>query len=234
MDIAEGLLHKQRKIAEDRGVKGIEYIKQDLNDVVLDGNAYDVIFAVGTIHHVEKLELFFDQINNALKDNGKVIMREYVGPNRVQFTDLQLNITNEILSILPERYKTRRDGSIKNRALNCDIDYLMKRDPSESVRSQDIVRVMKERLEIIKLAYTGGTILHPLLNEIASNFEQDEDAETILQLLIFLEKMLIEKGILPSDYVFCIAQKKLPSADNPGARLYPLQKNNPVLSELQI
>jgi len=209
VDLAEGLLDKQRRMASERGLKEIEYRKEDLNEVMLEKNVYDLIFAVGTIHHVEKLELLFEQINDALKDNGKFIMREYIGPNHVQFTDTQLSIINEILSILPEKYKTMSNGLTKNIAQSPNLDYLMKIDPSESVRSQDIIQVMKERLEIIKLAYTGGTILHPLLSDIASNFEQDQDSETILKLLIFFEKMLIEARALPSDYVFCIAQKKL-------------------------
>jgi SAM-dependent methyltransferase len=208
MDIAEGLLHKQRQLTLDRGITDIEYIKQDFNEIALEENAYDVIFSVGTIHHTERLELLFDQINHALKEHGKLIIRDYVGPNRLQFTDLQLALSNEILSILPQKYKKRSDGSIKDLVFSCDLDHLMKVDPSEAVRSQDIVEVMKERLEIVNLSYTGGTILHPLLSEIASNFEQDQDAETILKLLIFFERLMINKNILPSDYVFCIAQKR--------------------------
>ncbi len=209
MDLAEGLLDKQRRMASKRGIKDIEYRKQDLNEVVLEKNAYDVIFAVGTIHHVENLELLFEQINGALKGDGKFIIREYIGPNRLQFTDTQLSIINEILSILPEKYRTMNNGSIKKIAQRPDMNYLIKIDPSESARSQDIIEVMKERLEITTLSYTGGTILHPLLSDIASNFERDQESETILKLLIFFEKTLIEWGALPSDYVFCIAQKKL-------------------------
>jgi SAM-dependent methyltransferase len=209
MDIAEGLLRKQQQLTLDRGIKAIEYVKQDFNEVALEENAYDVIFSVGTIHHTENLELLFDQINKALKADGKLILRDYVGPNRLQFTDLQLGIINQILSLLPEKYKRKSDGSVKDIVFSCDLDHLMKVDPSEAVRSQDIVEVMKERLDIIKLAYTGGTLLHPMLSEIASNFEQDQDAETVLKLLIFFEKFMIDKNILPSDYAFCIAQKKL-------------------------
>ena len=207
MDIAKGLLDKQRKIALEKGLKGIDYIKQDLNKVVLDRNTYDVIWTIGTLHHIENLETFLDETNNALKNNGIFIIREYIGPNRMQFTDMQLNIVNEILSVLPEKYKMQPDGSIKNIIKRPDIAELIKNDPTESVRSEDIIPLIKERFEIIKLAYTGGTILHPLLSYIASNFERDEDGETILKLLILFEKTLIEKDILPSDYVFCIAKK---------------------------
>lgn len=209
MDIAGELLYRQRQLTLDKGIKDIEYIRQDFNEVELEENAYDVIFSVGTVHHTENLELFFSQINKALKAHGKLIIRDYVGPNRLQFTDLQLGIINQILSILPDKYKKKSDGSVKDTVFSCDLEHLMKVDPSEAVRSQDIIEIMKEKLEIVNLSYTGGTILHPMLSEIASNFEQDQDAETILKLLIFFEKFMIDKNILPSDYAFCIAQKKV-------------------------
>jgi len=210
IDIAEGLLKKQEKNTLGRGVKGIEYVRQDCNELNLEENAYDFIFAVGTVHHIEKLENLFDQINRGLKDNGLFMTREYVGPNRLQFTDMQLSIINEILAILPEKYRIQLGGDIKNICERPDINELIKTDPSESIRSQDILSAMKERLEIINMVYTGGTILHPLLHGIASNFEGDEDAGAILRLLIFFEKYSIQNNILPSDYIFCMAKKKKP------------------------
>ena len=208
MDIAEGLLNKQESIVKQKVIKNIEYIKQDLNEVVLEENTYDLIWSVGTIHHIENLESIFEQINYALKDKGIFVMREYIGPNYLQFSDLQLHIVNEILRILPEKYKKNPNGTLKCIMTPPNIDELKKQDPSESIRSKDIIQVLKENLEIIKLNYTGGTILHPLLDSIASNFEKEEGGNTILKLLILLEKSLVENRALPSDYVFCIAKKK--------------------------
>jgi SAM-dependent methyltransferase len=208
MDIAEGLLDKQRKIAKEKGLDGIHYIHQDCNKLTLEEKVYHFIWSVGTIHHIEHLEVLFEQINKALKDNGVFVIREYVGQNRLQFTDEQLSIVNEILSALPEKFKKNSDGAIKYLMSPPKVEDLLKQDPSESVRSQDILPLIKEKFEVITLAYTGGTILYPLLEGIASNFEKDEDAETVLRLLILFERILIEKKILPSDYVFCMAKKK--------------------------
>jgi SAM-dependent methyltransferase len=208
MDLAKGLLDKQQAIVSERGLKGIEYISQDLNQVTLEKNSYDLIWTVGTIHHIRNLEDLFIQINDALKSNGVFVMRDYIGPNRLQFTGCQLSIVNEILKILPEKYKRTSDGLIKERMKGPDLAKLMDMDPSESTRSEDIMRVMLEKLEIIKLTYTGGTILHPLLDNIASNFENNEDADTVLKLVILLEEILTENNALPSDYVFCMAKKK--------------------------
>jgi hypothetical protein len=82
-------------------------------------------------------------------------------------------------------------------------------DSSEAIRPKDIMQVVEERLNVVACVYTGGTLLHPLLADIASNFEGNEDADTVLRLLILFERILIEKEILPSDYVFCMAKKKI-------------------------
>lgn len=208
MDIADGLIAKQAKIASDLGLTEISYRQTDLNNAVLEKNAYDLIWAVGTVHHIENLETLFEGVSDALTENGVFMMREFIGPNRFQFSDEQLGYVNEILSILPTKYKMTMEGVIKSTTRNIEVDELIKIDPSESVRSQEIMPVMRDRLDVFKLSYTGGTILFYLLAGIASNFENDEDAEAILKLLIMFERTLVEKNAIPSDYVFCMAKKR--------------------------
>lgn len=209
MDIAGGLLERQERKATEQGLEGITYIKQDLNHVDLGQNQYDLIWAVGTIHHIENLEGFFDQVQSALTERGVFVMREYVGPNRIQLTDEQLALTNEILSYLPEKYKRTPQGTIKTQEERVDVNALIAIDPSEAVRSADLLAIFKEKLDVIHLAPTGGTLLMPLLNNIASNFEQDQEGEALLRIVIMMERMLIENNVLPSDYVFCMARKKM-------------------------
>ncbi|MBW2023110.1 MAG: class I SAM-dependent methyltransferase [Deltaproteobacteria bacterium] len=208
MDIAEGLLKRQSEKAKSKGLKGLVYTVKDLNNVTLEKDKYHLIWAVGTVHHLENLEHFFEQVQGALKDSGIFVMREYVGPNRIQYTDEQLSIVNEILACLPERFRVTPFGHTKEREHRLPVEEVIKMDPSEAVRSRDILPVMERYLKIVHMAETGGTILHPLLNGIASNFERDPCGAALLSLLITFEKVLIKKNILPSDYVFCIAKKK--------------------------
>lgn len=208
MDIAEGLLKKQDNLAKKQGLANITYTAQDLNKLELPSDAYDLIWAVGTVHHIEELENFFDQVNDALKEGGILVMREYVGPNRLQLSDKQLAYVNEILSFLPDKYKTGTDGAVKSIENRVDMEELIKLDPSEAVRSEDILPLLKDKLEILHYADTGGTLLMPLLNGIASNFERDAEGDAMLKMAIYIEKLLIAQGELPSDYMFCIAGKK--------------------------
>ena len=207
MDIAGGLLKKQEKIARSRGLNFIKYTQQNLNQVVLEKNHYDLIWAIGTVHHIENLENFFEQVRQALKDNGIFVMREYVGPNYLQFTDDQLERVKNILKTLPAKYKRNWRGRPKKREPRIEIQQLIKTDPSEAVRSSEIMGLLEKMLQVEYSVKTGGTLLHPLLSGIAANFEIVPGGEAILSELIAQEKKLMAEGSIPSDYIFCIAKK---------------------------
>jgi hypothetical protein len=111
-------------------------------------------------------------------------MREYVGPNRIQHTDEQLDLTNAILKLLPPKYKILRNGRIKDKEIRIKPKEIIKMDPSESIRSEEVMGILKNYLEIVLFRPTGGTLLLPLLNGIAGNFENDEEGECLLGALI--------------------------------------------------
>jgi len=208
MDIARGLLSKQQALAEYEGFSNIKYVCADFNSFELKENYFDLIFACGTVHHIEKLEHFFLQVQRSLKSSGFFTMREYVGPNRIQLIDAQLDLTNSLLKILPAKYKILPDGRIKEEQTRPNLEEIIKIDPSESIRSEEIMDIMKNYLEIVLFCPTGGTLLHPLLNGIAGNFERDKEGERLLGALIELERILINSKLLPSDYVFVVAKSK--------------------------
>lgn len=208
MDIAKGLLSKQQALAEHEGFSNIKYVCADFNSFDLKENYFDLIFACGTVHHIEKLEHFFLQIQRSLKSSGFFTMREYVGPNRIQLTDEQLDLTNALLKLLPTKYRILPDGKIKDKENRVNPEDVIKMDPSESIRSEEVMDIMKNYLEIVLFCPTGGTLLHPLLNGIAGNFETDEEGERLQGALIELERILINRKLLPSDYVFVVAKSK--------------------------
>ena len=135
-------------------------------------------------------------------------MREYVGPNQLQFTDDQLARANEVLSRLPAKYRRKWHGLPKKGEKRIDKEKLISEDPSEAIRSEDIMSVMEKELSVILFAKTGGTILQPVLNGIAANFEIVPGSDTVLKEMIESEKKLIRDGTITSDYMFCIAQRR--------------------------
>lgn len=80
-------------------------------------------------------------------------------------------------------------------------------DPSEAIRSADILPVLQLSFEVLEYRPLGGTILQFLLADIAGNF-QDEVGERLLDVLFRLEDTLIECGDLPSDFAYIVARPR--------------------------
>jgi len=52
-------------------------------------------------------------------------------------------------------------------------------------------------------------LLNPLLHAIAGNFEKGEAERAVLKTIIAMEQTLVEEGVIPSDYVFLVARKRV-------------------------
>lgn len=81
-------------------------------------------------------------------------------------------------------------------------------DPSEAVRSAEIVPVLRQYFDIIEFKPLGGTILQFLLADIAGNFQGDEAGARLLEMLFAIEDALMEIGHLDSDFAYTVAAPK--------------------------
>lgn len=77
-------------------------------------------------------------------------------------------------------------------------------DPSEAVRSAEIMPILQTLFDVIEYRPLGGSILQFLLADIAGNF-QDETGEQLLEVFFRLEDALIACGDLPSDFAYIVA-----------------------------
>ena len=80
-------------------------------------------------------------------------------------------------------------------------------DPTEGIRSSEIIPVMQEYFKIIERKDFGGSILHLLLNDIAGNFTDPGHKELIVELIKF-EEDLIKSGKLQSDFAYWVATRR--------------------------
>lgn len=87
-------------------------------------------------------------------------------------------------------------------------------DPSEAIRSADIMPVLREYFEIVEFRPFGGTILQFLLADIADNFETKQGTQ-LLQMLFEIEDALMECGDLPSDFAYIVARPRRDRTDPP-------------------
>lgn len=78
---------------------------------------------------------------------------------------------------------------------------VVKVDPSEAIRSQDIRRVLSENFSECAFNACGGNILQFALHGIAGNFvESDPRSMELLEMLFQIEDTMISNNFLETDF----------------------------------
>lgn len=211
IDISEHATAEAARLAREAGLDHIRYRALDFNTMELPDEAYDVVFGISSVHHVARLERLFEQVARGLKPGGLFLLDEFVGPSQFQWTDDQLAITNEGLSGLPSDLRRHvRTGATVERIPRPTIAEMNAGDPSEAIRSAEILPLLPKYFDVLEVKGYGGTILHLLLEGITGNFvEADPRSMEWLRSFFDLEDRLISAGRLHHDFAHIIARKKV-------------------------
>jgi len=165
------------------------------------------------LHHIEDLESASRRIAAALKPGGYFFLNEYVGPNSFDFSERHKAALRAAFDLIPSRYRygffPHHRGEPQNAPHIPRVDEVIAADPSEAIRSADIVPALKREFDIVALNEAGGTLLQFLLSGIAGNFRSDDpQSMRVLEMLFRIEDTLIETGELQSDFVILVARPK--------------------------
>jgi len=196
--------------AESEGFGHIRYRTADLNTVTLDRNSYDAIFGVSSVHHIHNLEHLFQQVRQVLKPGGYFFLDEFIGPSRLQWTDAQIRVINDQLQQIPKdlRRLVSDHTKFKERVVRKSVSYMIVADPSEAVRSSEIVPLLEDYFSILEIKGYGGAILHELLYDIAGNFcEENTGSLDHLRKLFEVEDQLTACQTVGDDFAVIIATR---------------------------
>lgn len=209
IDIAPSKIAEARKSASEEYLNNISYYVGDFRSFSLDPASYDLILFNSSLHHFDGIEqLVRSRVIPLLKQEGYLIIFEYVGPNRLQWTIEQLDYANRLLREIPDRYKTRSNGTaIKKKIYRPGLIRMYLVDPSEAVESEQILPVIHNYLKPIEEKMVGWDILHLLLKDISHNFLSDNEETKSLLYYLFQQEdnYLSETG--KSDGIFGIYKK---------------------------
>lgn len=206
LDASEGLIAKARERAIP--FSHIQYRVADLNHCTLPEREYDLILAHQSLHHIMNLQGLFEQLKKAMKPQAIFLFDEYIGPSRFQWSDRQLQAINGVMGMLPAWLTVDLvDGHQRREVVRNTPEQVAAVDPSEAIRSSEIVFVAERYFKIIEFLPYGGTILHMLLHSIAGNFLREE-ARPWLDLLFRVEDLLLPE--LGNDFAaaICIIPEK--------------------------
>ena len=197
------------ELAHEEGLAGcLRYEVADINRLELPARAYDFVVAKMSLHHFEDLDHVYAQISRSLKPGGVFMFNEYVGPTRYQWTDVQLELMNRVLEILPARLRrSALTGEALPEITRPTIDEMIRMDPTEAVNSSQIIPLLAKHFEVVELRRYGGTLLHVLLNHVMANFDvKDENQAALLKMIFLYEQTLVEKGVIESDFCYVVAR----------------------------
>ena len=208
VDLDETRFAAARARLEDAG-DNVRFRAEDIDRIRLEDSSYDLIYALQSFHHFENLEYLFGEIHRALTPGGFCVLDEFVGPARFQWTDMQLGLTRLLLGLLPRHLRMYRNGIEKREEGRSSIEQVMAVCPSEAIRSDEIVPLFHQAFEVVHHNNLGGTIQHLLYSGIVHNFPDDDPAtDHLIDCIDGLERVFIERGIVPSDFVLLIGKKR--------------------------
>lgn len=205
----EGIDLPGRQFVSAPDIPNIRFLTADLNQIELEANRYDLIYALQAFHHFEALEHIMAQVNRALTPEGFFILDEFVGPDRFQWTTLQLSVTAAMLGLMPKSLRMYANGVEKREEGRSTPEEVIRVCPSEAIRSSDIVPLFRRNFDVVCEKQLGGTIQHMLYSGIIQNFpDDDSEVDHIIDSVDTLESLLISLGVLPSDFVLLVGRKR--------------------------
>ncbi len=211
IDISDGAIEQATRLAKEANANNVHYRVADLNTIQLPRYEYDVVFGISSFHHVANLEHLMIQVSQTLKPGGYLFLDEYIGPNQFQWPDDQLAVINEQILAMPERFRwcLSEPNVLKGTVVRHTIAEMEAVDPSEAIRSSEILPHVQSVFDPVVVKGCGGSLLHLLMEHIAGNFtEDDPESMAYLYSLFDLEDQLIASGKLQHDFAVIIARKK--------------------------
>lgn len=208
VDIAPGAIEIARRAAQERGLTNLSFRVANLERERLPEAAYDVILCGMGLHHIRRLEYFYEEAAQALRPGGHILLNEFVGPSQWQWSDAQLAATNALLAALPERYlRNPITGRPREREERPSLAWMNAADPSESIRSAELLPLLERQFTLAVRRDYGGALLGRLLEYIVGNFdaERPDDVE-LLRLLCGAEEALMAAGAIGSDFAVAAAR----------------------------
>ncbi|MEJ2568199.1 MAG: hypothetical protein P8Z50_04915, partial [candidate division WOR-3 bacterium] len=140
---------------------------------------------------------------DAMNPGGLLVINEYIGPNRFQWTNQQLKKANYYLNKIPGHYRYLwQSRRIKKKIYRPGLLRMILSDPSEAVDSEEILPQISRKFKKIEEKPYGGNLLHLIFKDISHNFTKNtSDINKMLDFLFRAEDEFLENTD-KSDFLF--------------------------------
>lgn len=178
------------------------FLKGDLNFMELPSEKFDLVYCRGILHHIINLENLVYQIYKSLKHNGFLIVFEYVGVDKWQWSKRHLRLLEK---------ETKKKNQEKGHKLSFRRKTIgqMNNRPLESIRSSEIPFIINNFFEPI-FEVIWNKMLYSFTNSrVKKNaFEDSNYINEIISFAIDLEKKYKDDISIQSTELLGVYNKK--------------------------
>ncbi len=203
-----------RKEAASKGLG--DRCEFNCRDVFLDPSAlrfesYDIVYWNNSLHHMASANQALELSYRLLKKGGVLLIEDYVGPSRFQWSDENLLLANKVRDSLPKKYLSdplAPGFDVENKILRPLPLDIIRVDPTEAVDSGNILAALRKYFTNVKELPLGGAIYHIVLNRIINNFsEQDPGDLALLDEILEADSLALTEPNIGTHYALALAVK---------------------------
>lgn len=208
-DIAPRAIEDAKKSAALAGTDRCRFFVGDVYKDSWPDRHYDVVLFHSSLHHFSNINAVLEKVKATLKPGGFVMINEYVGANRFQFSPARKRTVQDVYrSHVPGTLKKRKTGAVKRRVYFPGLLRMIISDPSEAVESATILPLMNRHFELLEQKNYGGNLLTFILKDIAHGFNRPEAGEVLQQLFTLEDELMKQEA--QSDFVFAVYRNSRP------------------------
>jgi SAM-dependent methyltransferase len=208
VDINPTILDTGRRGAKEKGIN-FEGIVQDINEIFLEKESFDIIVAYAAMHHFIELDHITKEIGKALKNDGIFITVDIPTRNGYLMWEETLEVVNDIFKILPPKFKLDHAHSATPTYVEeiTNMDYSL--NSFECIRSEDILPNLRKNLT--EAAYVPALSIGRRFFDgiFGPNYDLGEPLDrSIFDLIMNLDEYYIQSGLLKPETFFGAYRKK--------------------------
>jgi SAM-dependent methyltransferase len=215
-DASPASIDLARKLAAGEGFSSaIHYSIADFNRVALDRSKFDLVCFHQSLHHVEALEHLLVQVRRALKPGGMLYLDEFVGPSRTYWNEYTVRWYRALYQTFPRSVRHFDQFALP----------IQKEDPSEAIRSSEILSRLVIGFTLEEFRGFGGNILAVFFpNCVVEQLTDDQ-----VRSMIAAEEALIHAGA-PHFHAVIVARPKQGAASFLADLRYQLEHRFPSIT----
>lgn len=208
-DFSNLLMEQTKKTAQEKQLQNIHFFSENVLTQPFEENHYDIVFFHASLHHFDKIDSFLKSVViKTLKMGGYLVVNEFVGNDRLQFSKEQICTINKAIQAIPKKYrKIYKANFYKKKFYGSGVLRMIAADPSECVDSSSILPAIYKYFDTVEEKFYGNNIIMSALKDIAHHFAVEDDEKTaILKKVFEIEDCFLQNH--PSDFVFGIYRLK--------------------------